>query len=176
MGTDENKEASAGKIALRAVEPSDAMTLFLWENDTELWPSGRNTAPLSLAQIQGYIDRYSADIHVDGSLRLIITHDGQAIGTVDLTDFDPINRRAQLGILISKPFQHQGFGTQAIAKMEHYATETLGLHQLWAIVARENEGSLALFRKSGWRSAGSLRSWLRRGPHYYDALIFQRLL
>ncbi|MCC8175600.1 MAG: GNAT family N-acetyltransferase [Bacteroidales bacterium] len=176
MGNDENKEAAGVKIGLRALEPSDAMTIYLWENDQELWPSGRNTAPLSLAQVQGYISRYSADIHVDGELRLMIVHDGQAIGTVDLTDFDPVNRRAQLGILISKPYQRQGFGIQAIDLMEHYAAETLGLHQLWAIVARDNEASLALFRAKGWRAAGSLRSWLRRGVHYYDALIFQRLL
>ena len=56
-----------------------------------------------------------------------------------------------------------------------YASTTLGMHQLAAVVAVDNAPSIALFKSCGFKSTGRLRSWIRRGRTYADALIFQRL-
>ena len=49
------------------------------------------------------------------------------------------------------------------------------MHQLAAVVAVDNAPSIALFKSCGFKSTGRLRSWIRRGRTYADALIFQRL-
>jgi len=61
------------KIRLRAPEPADTDTLYIWENDPELWPCSDNMTPLSRHALARYIDNYSGDIATDGQLRLIIT-------------------------------------------------------------------------------------------------------
>ena len=49
------------------------------------------------------------------------------------------------------------------------------MHQLAAQIACDNEASRRLFDRCGFKPCGMLRSWLRRGRHYADAIIVQRL-
>ena len=49
------------------------------------------------------------------------------------------------------------------------------MHQLAAVVSVDNAASRALFDAAGYRTAGRLRSWVRRGRSYIDVLLYQRL-
>jgi diamine N-acetyltransferase len=165
-------------IALRAVEPTDLDVLYRWENDTSLWAIGSSIAPYTRKQIWDYIENYDSDIYATRQLRLIIelwkTKD--AIGTIDLYDFDPTHQRAALGILIDSDYVNNGYGTSAIMLMLQYAKAIIGLHQIYAYVPVDNKPSIALFNKCGFKSSGCLRSWLRRGQSYCDVLILQAIL
>ena len=59
-------------ISLRGPEPDDLECLYLWENDTTLWPYGSTKAPLTRHQIWQYIDSYDGDIFTQKQLRMII--------------------------------------------------------------------------------------------------------
>ena len=90
-------------IFLRALEPTDISTIYLWENDSRLWKSSSTTAPFTRKQIWDYIQNYSADIYSQRQLRLMIClHDTTPVGLVDLFDFDPRHKRAFVGLLIDK--------------------------------------------------------------------------
>ncbi len=69
----------------------------------------------------------------------------------------------------------KGMGTKALDLLCSYASEVLGMHQLAAQIACDNEASRRLFDRCGFKPCGMLRSWLRRGRHYADAIIVQRL-
>lgn len=164
-------------ISLRAPEPSDLDLLYLWENDPELWPCGDNPAPMSRHALSEYINNYTGQLSRDGSLRLVIVrmHDGQAVGTLDLFDYDPRNSRAAVGIFIDEHHRNHGYAADALHWLDTYASQHLNLHQLWAVVAVDNDPSRVLFTQAGYKSAGKLRSWLKSGRHYTDALLFQKL-
>ncbi|MDE5656945.1 MAG: GNAT family N-acetyltransferase [Muribaculaceae bacterium] len=169
-------ESNEIKIRLRAPEPADIDTLYIWENDPELWPCGDNMAPLSRHALARYIDNYSGDIATDGQLRLIITEpDGTAVGVVDLYEYSQRDRRAGVGIFIQKEYRCRGYAFQALAWLGVYCATHLGLHQLWAVVGADNDASRALFHSAGFKTCGRLRSWLRRGRRFGDAIIYQRL-
>lgn len=165
------------QVRLRAVEPEDLETLFRYENDRGLWAVGSTLAPYSRKQIYDYVAQYSADIYAERQLRLMVddAETGVTVGTADLTDFSPADMRAQVGLLIDGPFQRQGYGSATLAALTEYASKTLQLHQLYAIVPADNIASLAVFRRAGFRTGGRLRSWLRRGGTYGDAIFLQRL-
>lgn len=165
------------RITLRAVEPEDLETLYRYENDSALWAVGSTLAPFSRKQIYDYVASYSADIYAERQLRLMIddAESGQTVGTVDLSDFSPADMRAQVGIMIDTPFQCQGYGSATLCALIDYCRHTLQLHQLYALVPEGNVASMTLFRHGGFSTSGRLRSWLRRGGAYADAIVLQLL-
>lgn len=164
------------RISLRAPEEKDVDRLFLWENDRSFMESLVHSAPVSRFQMWEYIRNYNADPFSSGELRLVMeTSEGDAAGHLDLYDFDPVNRRAGIGIYLDEEYRGRGLAHEALGLMAHYTHTCLGIHQLWATVAVDNKASIDLFTDAGFKPAGKLRSWIRRGASYTDALIFQRL-
>lgn len=165
-------------IRLRALEPDDLDMLYLWENDTELWRFGSNSAPFSRKMLADYIENYEPDIFKSQQLRFMImsVDSNIPVGMIDLYDFDAVNRRAGVGIMVDVAQQSRGYASNAIDILCKYCFERLGIHQLYATVAVDNAPSIALFQKCGFKTCGRLRSWLRRGESYSDAYIMQRLL
>ena len=165
------------KVCLRALEPADAELLYLWENDTRLWNVGCATAPFSLKLLEEYIANYDADIFSARQLRLVVAENstGSAVGTADLYDFDPVNMRAGVGVLISEEHRGKGYGESAIRLLERFGFMRLNLHQLWAVVPESNSASRGMFERAGYKITGRMRSWVRCGKSYEDAYMYQLL-
>lgn len=163
------------KISLRALEPSDVDTLYSWENLPEVERVSFSDAPISHYALWQYVESYTGNIFTDHQLRLMIEADGEKVGTVDISDFSPRNRRAMLGIMIAPEYRCHGYGKAALTCALSYCRE-IGMHQLCAMVAQDNEVSLSLFKSVGFTTSGRLRSWLLRGKKYEDVIVLQRML
>ncbi len=166
------------RVTLRALEPTDIDTIYRWENDSRLWLSGSAAAPFSRKQVWDYIAGYTADPYASGELRLMITdtQSREPLGMVDITNFDPVNRRGQVGIMVDIAHQRLGVGSAALELLASYSRNLLGMHQLWAIIPADNAASRALFERRGYAIEGHLRSWLRVGREYRDAYLYHRFL
>lgn len=167
-----------GIIGLRAVEPTDVDLLFLWENDSDSWRYGWNRAPLSRHQLWTYANNYDSEPIRAGELRMIVVElsSGEEVGCVDLTDIDAINSRAQVGIYIKSSCRGKGYGARSLALLIDYSSAMLSLHQLWAVIGRDNGASIAIFEKVGFKSCGCLRSWIKNRTSFEDALLYQKFL
>lgn len=163
-------------LMLRAVEPTDLDVLYRWENDEELWHTSATITPFSRKQLWDYIENYDGDIFRTHQLRLMIEEvaTNKTVGTLDLFDFDPVNSRASVGILIDREFQGQSYGKMALNILEGYCRKHISLNQLVATVSIDNEPSLALFRSLNYREVGVMKWWLKRGHQYIDAMLFQK--
>lgn len=168
---------SGKNITLRSPEPSDLDFLYLSENDTDIWDYGSTRAPLSRHQLWQYIDSYDGDIFSQRQLRMVIVENatGQAVGAVDIYDFDARDSRGNVGIFITEDSRRKGYATEALDLIAVYARETLAMHQLAAWVSVDNAASIALFKRCGYKSKACLRSWIKRGRTYSDVLVFQLL-
>ena len=101
----------------------------------------------------------------------------RTIGTLDLFEYDPLHGRAGLGILIyDRDDRCRGYAADAVERLCRYAREGLRMHQLWCNVGADNEASLGLFRKLGFREVGTKRDWLWTPDGYRDEILFQKLL
>lgn len=164
-------------IKLRALEPEDLDELYAIENDREIWDSGLTNVPYSRYALHDYIARQQADIYADRQVRLVVENAEKiVVGLVDLFDFNPQHRRAELGIVVKKTFRGQGYGQAALAKMLDYARKTLHLHQIYAIVDAENHDSQRLFHQVGFEEKNRLKDWLFDGENYRDAVFLQIFL
>lgn len=164
-------------ISLRALEPDDGKVLYIWENDAEVWRVSNTTAPYSQFAIDQYILN-SGDIYTTKQLRLMIilnSDPDKAVGTIDLFDFDPLNMRAELGILITNEFRGKGFAQEAIELMKDYSFNTLNLHQLYVHVPSDKELNIHLFAKCGFIQTGVLKQWRREKDKWTDEFIMQMI-
>lgn len=164
------------KLKLRAVEPTDIDFLYRIENIPAVWSVSFGDAPVSRQMLWDYINSYSADIYADRQLRLIIDIDGTPVGTVDITDFDPRHGRAMIGIAIDPDYQRKGYARAALGEVITRCRYTFGMHQLFALVPRDNEASMRLFESLSFSTSGCLKSWLRHGQTYEDVIVMQLML
>ena len=161
---------------LRALEPEDLELMYGWENDMQIWRVSGTIAPFSRHVLSRLIEEQQFDIYATRQMRLVIEHDGQAVGAVDLFEFDPHNRRAGVGIIVDSQHRAQGLGYDALKALEQYARQTLHLHQLWCSVTVDNEASLKLFRKAGYVECGLRREWILTSDGALDEILMQKIL
>lgn len=164
-------------ISLRAIEPEDIDILYKWENDTENWNVSNTQTPFSRFVLEQYIATAHQDIYNVKQLRLIICDgENKPVGSIDLFDFDPNHLRAGIGILIAeKSDRKKGYASEALEILAEYCFLSLNLHQLYCNIGIDNEASVLLFQKNGFKISGIKKDWLRVGTTFKDELILQRI-
>ncbi|NHM04003.1 GNAT family N-acetyltransferase [Flavobacterium celericrescens] len=163
-------------IYLRALEPEDLEFVYAIENNESVWEVSNTQTPYSRFLIRQYLENAHQDIYEAKQLRMAIClkNSFEAIGLIDLFDFDPKNNRAGVGILISNESnRNKGVGSEALALIINYAFEQLQLHQLYANIGSDNEISLQLFTKFGFQKIGTKKDWIKVNNNYKDELLFQ---
>lgn len=165
-------------IMLRAAEPEDLDLMYLIENDIALWAMGSSNVPYSMYTLRQFIEQTSNDINSDGQVRLVIalSENRNAIGFVDLQNFDPRHRRAEVGIVLLPEWQHKGMAAEALNVLELYASKHLFIHQLYAIVTAGNIAAQNLFSNTGYKRTATLPHWLNNGEEWQDAMVYQKIL
>lgn len=163
-------------IALRRTEPEDADLIFRWENDRDIWRVSGTHAPYSRFQIEQFL-LSDNDLPSQKQLRLMIdlTENGQTIGCIDIYDYDPINSRAGLGILIDKTFRQQGYAKAALELCITYLFNDLLLHQVYCSVDETNTESQKLFLSQGFEVCGRRNDWIKTSEGFIDELEYQKI-
>lgn len=167
---------SDGTYMLRAPEPEDLDVLFNMENDTSLWMASGNAVPYSRYQIKKYIVQSQHDFYTDRQVRFMIVReaDSAVMGSVDLTDIDPYNGRAEIGIALQAEYREKGVASAAIKIVCGYSKKVLRLRQLFCHVPANNDHSIKLFVSNGFSESGRLKDWLVHDESYCDVLVLQK--
>ena len=105
-----------------------------------------------------------------GSLRLYAL----PYGCIDLYNYDPLNRRCAVGIMVATGHRRQG---HALAMLQALADQYRStLHTLYADIAATNTASIDLFRKAGYTQCGHFKEWLLVNDQYIDSIRMQLIL
>jgi len=107
-----------------------------------------------------------------GSLRLYAL----PYGCIDLYNYDPLNRRAAVGIMVSGEYRRQGYALAMLRELSKFAIKNSKLHTLYADIAATNTASLALFQKAGYTQRGHFKEWLLVKDQYIDSIRVQKTL
>lgn len=163
-------------LKLRAVEPEDLELFYSWENNTEIWQMSNTLVPFSKYILRSYIQTSHIDIFQAKQFRFMIDHkeSGKTIGTIDLFDYDPVNLRVGLGILIAlKEFRGKGLALNSINLIKKYCFTSLNLHQIYCNISENNLESQNLFKKAGFKLSGIRNDWLLVNGKWVNDVIFQ---
>ena len=91
------------------------------------------------------------DIFSEKQFRFVISIENKTpIGLIDIFDFDPINHRAGIGIVINNTHRKRGYALESVKLIEDISKKDLQIHQLFVNVGINNKNSLNLFKKLGY--------------------------
>ena len=170
------KTLKGESVFLRALEVSDLDFLYKLENDESLWEVSNTATPYSKFILKQYLDNSHRDIYDIKQLRLVICNsaNAEAVGFIDLFDFDPKHNRVGVGIVIfSEENKRKGFASEALKLTCNYAFKHLSVHQVFAGISAENIGSIQLFEKAGFEKAGIIKDWIFSNGIYKDEYFYQ---
>lgn len=163
-------------ICLRPWKEADVPVMMDVRNDVAL------QAQL-LARVRGSDDaqvrRWLQDRSSGADSLLFIVADRQsdaAIGFVQLTGIDTIDRRAELGICLVRQWQGRGAGTEALRLMFPYLRESRGLRKLSLRVRSDNVGAIRCYRSVGFEECGCLREHVYLEGTWHDLVLMDIFL
>lgn len=165
-------------IRLRAVEPLDLDNLYLWENDIEVWKVSQTISPFSKFTLKEYCSVANVDLHSAKQLRLMIdfteNSNTTTVGMIDLFDYDAVNQRAGIGILIgNKSYRQKGVAHTALEILINYSFSILNLHQIYCFVSINNKASVDLFIKNKFEMCGVVKDWILNSNTWENVGFFQ---
>jgi len=161
-------------IRLRTIEPNDLDVLLHWENDTDNWQVSNTFVPFSRKLMEEYI--YSAqDIFSVKQIRYIIEDltTKEALGCIDLFEYDPFHLRAGVGIVMDKKHQNKGVAKEALEVLKKYCFKHLKLHQIYCSITATNVASIRLFEQADFVKTGEKKDWLNFGERWETELFYQ---
>ena len=162
-------------IYLRALEPEDLEFIHAIENDESVWEISNTETPYSRFLIKQYLEESHKDIYQVKQLRLVISNfDDEALGMIDVFDFDFKNKRAGIGILIrNSKHRNNGIGSEALQLLTNYCFTHLNLHQLYCNISEDNDASIKLFTNQGFNQIGLKKDWILVNGTYKNEYLFQ---
>ena len=161
-------------IQLRTLEPTDADLIFKWENNPDNWKVSNTLVPFSKHLIEKYVNS-AQDIYLAKQIRFIIeTNDKQAVGAVDLFDYDGFHQRAGVGILIAESANRgRGYAKEALELLIDYSFNHLMLKGLFCNILSDNQESIGLFTSKGFKITGTKEQWIKTPQGFKNELFLQ---
>ncbi len=171
------KTLIGNNISLRALEPTDLDFLYQIENNEVFWSVSNTQKPFSRFILQQYLENSHQDIYQIKQLRLIIIENKteNAVGMIDIFDFEPKHKRAGVGILIQPSFQSKGYASEALKLLISYAFKHLDLHQIYSNITEDNTKSIQLFSKAGFVKIGIKKDWTFSNGEFKNELLYQKI-
>ncbi len=164
------------KIFLRALEPDDIDYLYQLENDENQWKFSSVSVPFSRNLLENYIAQSHKDIYEVKQARLVICEKEtfDAVGLIDLYDFDPKNYKVAVGITVyPEASRKKGYAFDALIQLCRYAFKHLNVHQIYAGIAVDNEASIRLFERTGFQRSGRKIDWIYQDNQFKDEFVYQ---
>lgn len=164
-------------ITLRPLEPEDLDLLYTIENAPENWAVGLPGTAYSRFALRNYIASQTSDLVATGQLRYVIEAENNAVGLIDLFNYDALAQKAEVGIAVTLPNRNKGFATEALNVLCLRAKETLNVHQLIAKIAITTHPSAReIFLRNQFRKIATLPDWTFQQSRFVDVELYSRIL
>ena len=96
---------------------------------------------------------------------------------LDLFDYDAINARAGVGIVLTDLSERsKGYAYDALNSIVNYSKDTLHLNQLYCSMHASNFASIQLFEKMNFSKTGQRKSWFKVGLNNWEDEVEMQLL
>jgi RimJ/RimL family protein N-acetyltransferase len=162
------------RVRLRAIEPSDAEYFMRWNLDSE---RARNLdfvwTPQSRDALQLWVEAQSRRKMENDVFHWIIENEaGVPVGSISTHNCDARNGTFSYGIDIASEHQRKGYARAAIRLVLKYYFEELRYQKVTVPVHGNNEPSIQLHEKLGFRREGTQRRMLYTQGHFVDVHWF----
>jgi RimJ/RimL family protein N-acetyltransferase len=166
------------RIRLRAAEREDVNKFCVWVNDPEVTRHLSLYLPMSRVDEENWFDAMSKREQSEKTL-VIEIRDGDGwkmIGNCGVFDIDPVNRLAELGIMLGEKDEwNKGYGTETMSLLLRHCFDTLNLNRVYLHVYAENLRAKRAYEKAGFVEEGRLREAVYKHGKYDDVIVMSVL-
>jgi RimJ/RimL family protein N-acetyltransferase len=156
-------------VQLRALAPSDAESLWRWNNDPDVMRWMDTYYDQHLEGVRKRLDERGRNTYGDTLYGIEVRDEDRLIGLVRLRDAEPETGCAELDIYLGeKDHWGRGYATDALRTMCRHGFDTMRLHKISLTVVTENEAAHHIYEKVGFVEEGRLRQSFRRDGLWYD--------
>jgi len=165
-----------GDVAIRPIKLRDARSLEreLLENRGWLrrWEATNPVGPMSF-DVRGSIRNLLSHAREGFGLPFIIEHDGQLAGQLNVSSiaYGSLSS-ATIGYWVSERFAGKGVTPTAVALATDHVFFTMGLHRMEICIRPENDPSLRIVEKLGFRYEGLRRRYIHINGDWRDHFCF----
>ena len=143
------------RLNLRTMTKEDVPSLQEWMPDESIytyWGKGPSKAEKNPVLLFNGNAKRTKSFHLGIELKYC----GKVIGDIWIYLIEN-NRMASVAIRLSKAYQHNGYGTEALSAMTRFCFENTELKRLWTQVHVDNTPSCRMFEKCGYLKEGLIR-------------------
>ena len=166
------------RVYLRAFELEDYKLINKWRNDNEINENfASNKLFISSERDRKWIEERIFNDKKDISLAVCLKENNELIGYTSIKDIDHWNKCAEWsGIIIGDKINRgKGYSSEIQHMVLTYLFNELGLHRVYAYQLEDNQASIAMVKKSGFKVEGILRQCLFKDNKYQNLLIISIL-
>ena len=167
------------QIKLRPFEEEDVLALKAYLNHPKLGgrryiPRGfPGDVPLSTSQVKAILDKWGEEKR-EAHLGIELTDKQELVGHVEFEwSWDPMT--PWMSVVIARPYQRQGYGTQVSRLIMEYLFENTPAHSISAWMADWNNAARSFAHNLGFKESGRFRRDGFREGKYYDGIMVDML-
>ncbi len=158
-------------VGLEPLEPDGITDDYVsWFNDPETF----RYLGTKFGQTRGSVRKYVESIQPPNFIsRIIQKSDRTYVGNIALHEFDAMNRRMEVGIVIGPPeARGKGLGREACSLVIAFGFDHLNLHKITAGTVAGNVGMSKVFESLGFTLEGTLAEHFYLEGRYHDVYRF----
>jgi ribosomal-protein-alanine N-acetyltransferase len=165
------------RLILRQLTHEDVDFVFRHFSDSAVTQYLMDEPPVTeYAQAQEIIQFYSESAGKTHNRWVMIRKsDHQPIGTCGYHKWARRYFRAEIGYDLGPGFWGQGYMTEALRAVISNGFERMGLNRIEALVYVENDRSIRLLQRLGFKQEGMLRDYYYLDGEFYDHYLFALL-
>jgi len=164
------------RIYLRALEPEDYLVTVKWRGDEEIEKMvGGPKYFVSAEKEKEWVRKVICD-NERIVLGICLIDNNKLIGTVNIQEFDWINRSCHVPVLIGdKDEWSKGYATEARMLALRFAFHERNMNRVWATILDTNLASIKMNEKCGLKQEGILRKSVYKDGTYHDQIVMSIL-
>ena len=145
------------RLKIRELRMTDANDIYVLRSDEKVQKYLDRPKAKSVEDASKFIARIINIIAEQKSFYWGITlkNDTKVIGTICLWNFSPDGNSAEVGYEIHPDLQGQGMMREALLKILNFGFSTVKLESITAVVHPENERSVKILEKNGFKYSGA---------------------
>jgi RimJ/RimL family protein N-acetyltransferase len=173
---DSARQLEGERIELRRHVRENYPLYAQWYGSPEIWHlTSWAPSPLSRSAVERLFEDRELS-RTDDSFAIHIRGDDEPIGVISLMNMSEANESAELSVIVGpRDDRRQGYGTEAIDRLLHYAFEELGLNRVGLSVFDFNEQAISAYDKLGFVVEGRFRQAIMRSTGFHDAILMSVL-
>jgi RimJ/RimL family protein N-acetyltransferase len=168
---------ASARLVVRRYRPGDGAAFFagVAQHRDELmswmvWPQRH----IDAADSESYAVRMHAQFALREAMPMgLFSPRGEFLGGSGFHAPDWRTPKAEIGYFLLPPARGQGYATEAVQLLVHYAFDHMQVNRVWATCDADNDGSAGVLRRAGVPEEGLLRAETRdHHGHLRDTRMF----